>query len=414
MDKSDVMIRESLEAMGDFQEVQEGWEGASATWQQLLEVQTKELGADHPIVLGTYANLVHCADRLNDVDAAARWRRQESEVLPLALARLRLLVDAGDLEQEEASRGVFALASKRSWKLGPDDRIAIEKLLRRCLAIFEAKLGPDHEEVAYTLRKLGGWVRDTGRLEEAEELLRRSLEIKEAKLGPDDVRVANTLHELGVCMREAEGLEEAAELLKRALGIKEAEFGRDHVQVAYTLHPLGVSLRRAGQLEEAEEVLRRCLKIREVKLGSTHLKTAHTLHQLGACAQEAGRLVEAEDLLRRCLSIKEAKMDPEGTGLARTVHQLGICFRESGRFTEAEEHFRRCLEMVEHKLGSEGGQASNTANNQLSERQLMWLKKAHVLLSRYLAFREPGRGGKSEGAAAMLQDVGVCLREARK
>ena len=73
------------------------------------------------------------------------------------------------------------------------------------LQIDEAKLGPEHVQVAYTTHKLGRCVREAGRLEEAEGLVRCCLEIKEAKIGPEDVQVANSLRALGVCWTAGRG-----------------------------------------------------------------------------------------------------------------------------------------------------------------------------------------------------------------
>eukprot|EP00903_Cladosiphon_okamuranus_P014780 g13693.t1 len=436
VDNSDPSLMESLQRVADFQEVQEDWKGASNTWRRLLKVETMQLGADHPMVLGTYGKLAKCADRLHEAEEAAEWRKKEIQVLPSALTKMQELADADDFEQEEDPKGIFALASTRRKlgphdrtavrgmfalaynrrKLGSDDRIAVEKLLRRSLEIFEANLGSDHADVAFTLRKLGGWLRDVGQLEEAEELLLRCWRIQE-KNGVDDVVVAYTLNELGVCVREMgqERLEDAVDYLKRALGIKEAKLGRDHVQVAYTLHHLGISLRRAGGLEEAEKVLRRCLEIREVKLGPEDIQTASTLHKLGACIREARRLDEAEKLLRRSLQIKEAKLDPKNPddlGLARTVHQLGMCIREARRFEEAEGYFRRCLGIVESKLGVDDGKVPNTVHAQLDKRQVEWLERARNLLKQYLEIEEANLDCK--GADDILQKLPECLREARK
>eukprot|EP00903_Cladosiphon_okamuranus_P014783 g13695.t1 len=364
--------------------------------------------------LGSFESYV-LKDRLHEAEEAAEWRKKEIQVLPSALARMRLLADADDFERQEDPKGIYTLAYSRRG-LGSDDRIAVEKLLRRCVKMFEAKLGSDHVDVANALRKLGRWLRDEGQLEEAEELLLRCLGIQETN-GVDDVAVAYTLNELGVCVRETgqERLEDAVDYLRRALRIKEAKLGRDHVQVAYTLHHLGISLRRAGGLEEAESVLRRCLEIREVKLGPEDMQTARTLHKMGACIREAGRLDEAEELLRRSLRVKEAKLDPkipDDLSLARTVHQLGMCIRDAGRLEEAEGYCRRCLGIVESKLGVDDEKVPNAVHVQLGERQVEWLERARNLLKQYLEIEEAKLDCK--GADDILQKLPECLREARR
>ena len=59
-----------------------------------------------------------------------------------------------------------------------------EPLYRRSLTIREAKLGPDHPDVATSLNNLAGLYRAQGRYAEAEPLYRRSLTIREASSGP--------------------------------------------------------------------------------------------------------------------------------------------------------------------------------------------------------------------------------------
>ena len=59
-----------------------------------------------------------------------------------------------------------------------------EPLYRRSLAILEAKLGPDHPDVATGLNNLAALYRAQGRYAEAEPLYRRSLAIREASSAP--------------------------------------------------------------------------------------------------------------------------------------------------------------------------------------------------------------------------------------
>ncbi|CAN0159539.1 unnamed protein product [Pylaiella littoralis] len=348
MDECDPSLcRKTIEAVGDFQEVQKDWAGANATWRLLLEAEKRDLGLDHPFVLNTYRCLAGCADRLGNTVEAAQWREKELKGIPLALAKVNVQGVSGLAARPYGSEDPLRSLAGTIFRAKPGDRDVAEHLLRRCLAIQESKLGPEDVAVALTLRRLGSCAQEAGRLEEAEKLLRRSLAIRESKLGPEDVAVANTLYPLGDCAREARRLEEAEELFRRCLAIQESKLGPEDVTVAQTLDQLGFCAREAGRLEEAEELLRRCLAIRESKLGPEDVLVARTLHQLGFCAREAGRLEEAEELLRRCLAIRESKLGPEDVAVARTLHQLGFCVREAGRLEEAEELLRRCLAIEE-------------------------------------------------------------------
>lgn len=303
MDDSDPLLRKSIEAMARFQGAQDDWKGASTSWRRLLEVEKRELGADHPRVLNTLRSLGDCAARLGDVKQAEEWHEKERQALPLVLTKMELQGDGGGDEEVDDADGLAYLA--------------LTMLTR----------APEKQP-------------------EAEELLRRSLEIQEAKLGREDLGVAHTLHKLAECVGNAGKYDEAESLLKRCLGIREAKLGREDLGVAYTLYVLGVGARRAGRLDEAEELWRRCLQIRETKLGREDLQVSYTLYNLGECLLREGRLEEAEESLRRCLGTQEASLGPTHEQVATTLDTLGACVREAGRFEEAEVLSRRSLAIV--------------------------------------------------------------------
>ncbi|CAM9494876.1 unnamed protein product [Ectocarpus sp. 13 AM-2016] len=407
--ESDALLRTTAEAVGWFQEAQDDLEGASASWHRLLEVEKRELGADHPFVLNTYGNLAIWAERLGNIEEAGKWHKMEVEGLPLALARMNALVGSGleaDLDDADSLSSVAATALE----FRPGDRALAETLLRRSLDIKEAILGPEHLQVADTLRQLGVSARESGRLDEAEGLLRRCLAIRRKKLGQEDVQVACTLYELGACVRKAGRWGEAERLLSCCLTIEETKLGPEDVQVATTLQQLGVCARESGQMEQAEEFLRRSLAIEETKLGPEDVQVATTLQQLGVCARESGRVEQAEELLRRCLTIKENKLGHGDVGVAFALHELGICVREAGRLGEAQVLLRRCLAIRETKLGREDVKVAHTLYELgVCLRQGGRLEEAETLLRRSLRVRKATLG--SEDANTLYQ-LGICVREA--
>ena len=350
MDESDPLLRKSLEAVGCLQEAQEDWEGASTMWRWLLEVEKRELGADHPFVANSYASLAESSDRLGNATEATMWREKEHQVL--LLARKNVKQPPGHRGSRQSDACSLRSLAATILKLTPEDRNEAEQHLRRSLDIQQAKPCPDDEELAATLHDLGLCIRQAGgRLEESQQLLRRGLNICEAKLGPDHGQLASTLHELGLCVRQEGRLEEAEQLLRRCLSIEEGRLSCDDTQVAVTLNALGVCVRKAGRLEEAEQLLRRCLTISEKRLGSHDGQLAVILYELGLCVRKAGRLEEAEQLLRRGLTISEAKLGPDHAQLAVTVYELGVCLRMSGRVEEAQRMLNHGLRINDARLG---------------------------------------------------------------
>ena len=71
-----------------------------------------------------------------------------------------------------------------------------EALYRRALAIREKVLGPDHLDVASTLKKLAQLYSDEGRFDLVETPYLRTLSIREKTLAPDHPDVLSALDDL--------------------------------------------------------------------------------------------------------------------------------------------------------------------------------------------------------------------------
>ncbi|CAB1113373.1 unnamed protein product [Ectocarpus sp. CCAP 1310/34] len=409
------LARQNIIALARLQEAHEDWEGASTTWRRLLEIEKKQLGADHYHVLKSYRSLASCAEQLGQVGEAADWRGKEVEALPLALARVQSQTDSGKVEGLDGANGLASVASTMlKFKPGSIDRAQAEVLLRRSLEIQEAALGHEDIAVADTLYQLGICLREAGRLEEAEELLRRSLAIKEARLGREDVRVATTLHSLGMCLRMADQLAGAEAILRRGLTIKEAKLGRSDFEVARTLYELGVCVRlEAGRLDEADKVLKRCLDIVKGKLGHDSEEPPCTPYTLVPCPREANQLGHAEQKLRRCLATEEAQLSREDVGVARTLYNLGTCLRTAGRLGEGEEVLRCCVEIKAEKLGPDHVHVAYTLHELAScLRGAGRQQEAEDLLIRCLDIMEAALGRQDLRVSNALYELGVWVRQA--
>lgn len=359
MDESDPLYRKCMEFAGRFYVAEGDWEGSSVLWRRLLDVEVKYLGADHPYVMNTLAELAHCAETMGNVAEAEGWRRKEKEAFDLALARMRAQrVDGGDREDDANGLKSVAAGLLRHSQGGGSEA---EKMLRRALEIEEAKFGPDSVQVAHTMYEMGTCVLQAGRQEEAEQFLRRGLYIKEAKLGANNVQIAYILDQLALCNRQGGRLDEAVQLLERSLAIKEIKLGPGCIEVGYTLHELGICVHQTGQREQSEILLRKSLAIKEAKLAVDDLKVAYTLHALGICDREAGRKVSAEGHFKRTLGIEEANLGPDHVSVATTLFELGVCLREAGRPSNAEVLLKRSLDIYIGKLGPNSAEGAAVA-----------------------------------------------------
>ena len=178
-----------------------------------------------------------------------------------------------------------------------------EPLMRRALAIDEARYGAEHPRVARALNNLAQVLQDTNRLGEAEFLMRRALAIDEARYGAEHSEVTIVLNNLAQVLQATNRLADAESLMRRALAIEEASYGAEHPNVATVLNSLASLLQATNRLGEAEPLMRRALAIEEASYGAEHPRVATVLNNLAQVLQATNRLADAEPLMRRMLLI---------------------------------------------------------------------------------------------------------------
>jgi tetratricopeptide (TPR) repeat protein len=124
---------------------------------------------------------------------------------------------------------------------------AVLRALAESLAIDEATYGPDHEQVAVDLNKLGLMLHGVGRLNEAKAHFERAMAIHERLFGPYHSEVATDLHYLGAVVNALGDLGAAKSNYERALAIDEASYGRSHPRVRTDLERLQAVQREMGE-----------------------------------------------------------------------------------------------------------------------------------------------------------------------
>jgi len=122
---------------------------------------------------------------------------------------------------------------------------------------------------------------DQGRYAEAEPLLQRSIVILEKTLGPDHPDVATTLKELFRIRRTQSQFVEAEALCHRVIAICQKALGPEHPLLASGLNNLGALYLDQGKFAEAELYFRQALSIWEKAGGPNHPEVAKSLSNLG-------------------------------------------------------------------------------------------------------------------------------------
>ena len=285
-----------------------------------------------------------------------------------------------------------------------------EPLIRRILAIDEARLGPNHPDVSTGLINLGILLHTTNRSEEAEQLMWRALSIDEAHFGSNHPEVASCLSTLGGLLDEVERSAEAEPLVRRALQIDIEHFGPNHPIIAVRLNNLGGALANMNQLQEAKECYRQALQLDEAHLGPNHPDVAIRLNNLAHLLHTANQFSEAEPLYRRAVAVNEATFGPEHPRVSSSLNNLASLLQATNRAQEAEPIMHQILQNDEAAFGLTHPRVAIRLNNLAGLLEATnRLAEAEPLYRRALAIDEASSGPDHPTVAIRLHNLGGLL-----
>lgn len=323
---------------------------AAAVWQQVLAIDEKELGPDHPSVatsLHTLGGLLE--DQGQYATAESLYRRSQAifekalgpdhpNIAAILVALARLLDNQGQYAEAEL-------------------------FVRRALSIYEKAFGHVHLFIAISLNNLATIRTNQGQYAAAESLYRRSLPIYEKALGPDHPDVAKSLGNLADVIRRQGQYATAEPLYRRSQAIFEKALGPNHPTVAISLNNLATLLSDQGRYAAAERNVRRSLAITEKALGPDHPAVALSLNNLAFLLDSHGYYAAAEPLYRRSLAISEKALGPDHPAVALSLNNLAYLLVSQGYYATAESLYRRSLVIREKALGSDHLDVAKSLNN---------------------------------------------------
>ncbi len=197
----------------------------------------------------------------------------------------------------------------------------------RALATCEARLGPEHPDVAVVLNNMALLEEKQGRHQLARAQLERSLQIRRRTLGEEHPVTATTRMNLGTLSLNNGEYEAAVTEFEQALVVLSRVQGVD-ADVADIRYNLGVAQHLRYQYDLALPHYRAALELTERMKGADHPDVAYPLTGLGGALVELHRDVEARELLERALAIRSREgVEPVDIGelrfaLARAVLQV--------------------------------------------------------------------------------------------
>jgi serine/threonine-protein kinase len=225
-----------------------------------------------------------------------------------------------------------------------------EAAFEEALALRRTRLGPEHEDVAETLRELGMVRQARDGSDAGVPLLREALTIQRERLGARHPETAVTmasyasaLLESSVFAEDAAADAEAEGMLQEALAILQGAYGRYHPALVPVLEALSDQAMARGDMEAAVRLQEEALALHQHLHDLHHPSVAHAHRMLAWVLVVAGQPEEAERHVRTALEV-ERDLYGEGSNTVRAgLTILASALRAQGRYDEAEAALREAL-----------------------------------------------------------------------
>ncbi|MEM9454510.1 MAG: tetratricopeptide repeat protein [Myxococcota bacterium] len=311
---------------------------AQQAHERALEIRTRVLGKDDPVVAISLQNLALVLGAQGEYAQAQRYSEQALQLRETTLGpdHPRVAKSLSSLGSLLQTQGKYEQAQRH---------------YERALQISERALGPDHPDIATRLSHLAGTHWSQGRYEQALHHYERALQVSETALGPDHPDVAIPLVNVGYMLSVQGRYEQAQRVQERALRIQQAALGPDHPDVAKTLDMLGNVLGARGRHAQARAHLQRALSIQQKALGADHLTVAGTLSDLAITLDVLGEHDQARRLHERALRIREQAPGVDPRFVAYSLTNLASTLAAHAEHEQARQHYERALRMLEKAVG---------------------------------------------------------------
>ena len=279
-----------------------------------------------------------------------------------------LLVLVGRLE--EARQRYESLA-----RVAPEDWEVVQALGLLALRGGERKRAQEYLKKA---TELGGGNRSLSSLlytisldlkkEETKLALERSLDEMVKKLGPNHPEVAVSLKQLAVFSHENGDDARAEEYYQRARSLQERVLGRQNLEVAKTCEEMARFYQDGRRYNEVEVNLLHALAIRINLLGESDPSVAGDLIELALLSEFGARYGKASELFGRALAILEKNSSTDPSDMALSMEYQAWMLEKIGRGLEAEPLWPRASAIRAENVKHLSSKLNAVADPQLQEK----------------------------------------------
>lgn len=262
-DLTDDRKAEALNLLGDIEREAFQFDGAIASYQQVLDIEKKSKSPRENFEAHALNGLGHIYTKKGDVEKA-------KEALDEAL---KIDKDFSGDDHIEFARTSFELGNLalKEGKIG-----AAKKYLVAAKQIIENAKGPNDPETASVCNALAQVYQYDNKYKEAEALYLKALQIRSTKLTAGNIETADTLLCLGTLNFVMRKYGAAESQLLQSLSIYQKKFGDKNETVAENNFCLAVLYDQQKKYAQSEPYYKSAYEIQKQILGPTNAKTMRT------------------------------------------------------------------------------------------------------------------------------------------
>ncbi|MCH9651820.1 MAG: tetratricopeptide repeat protein [Deltaproteobacteria bacterium] len=308
-------------------------EAARDTYVQILNMQRRVLGENHPMLTIIYSNLAASELKLAHFPAA-------EAAISKALAGIRKT-----RENNHSAIGVnlqfLTVIQLSQGKLGTALETAED-----CLRLFLEAEGEEHQEtgISYVLR--GMVQRALGRVTEAEASLRQGLSILRRSLPSNNPRIATASRELAALLIDLGDFSAADILIEECAAIKESNSNRHHRHSVPILQARGRIAAGQQRYAEASRLIDEAIALQLETQSPRHPSRADLLSTRAALQLLIREGPGAVETARQALEVALEGAGGVSPAAGRAKLALALALEDQGRQEEALTLFEEAVQIL--------------------------------------------------------------------
>jgi tetratricopeptide (TPR) repeat protein len=328
------------------------------TWMDFLEAGKEGLDGEFKEIIGDHDRL---CEALAELQRFSLIRRQTNENgQRISIHRLVQSVIRDEMPPVAIATILDSLIKLCNAAFPPWHDWDLEALLHQSRLYEDQVVGPllefpilPSETFGCLLSRVGLFLREDGKFQQAEEVLTKSWTLFGNLKGAEHHETLNAMALLAWCHQNRGQHQQAADLEQQVLETRLRLLGDEHPDTLETMAILARTYRTQAKYSKAEKLKEHVLAVRIKNNGEEDPETLMAMSYLAHTYKDQGRLRQAATLEERVVEVRTRLFPKEHPSTLLAMGNLGFTYRSEGRYKEAAELEEKVLEATMRLLGKE-------------------------------------------------------------